>query len=123
MTLTPANPIAIKYETFGEPTAPPVLLIMGLGGQLIHWDEAFCRLLAGLGRYVIRFDNRDVGLSTKLDELSAPDTRQSVRARLEGRSPEPPIPWMIWPMMLSDYSTRFDRPPLTHSRHPTQESG
>jgi pimeloyl-ACP methyl ester carboxylesterase len=86
MARTPANPIAIEYETFGEPTAPPVLLIMGLGGQLIHWDAAFCRLLAALGRYVIRFDNRDVGLSTKLDALPAPNTRQSVRARLAGRS-------------------------------------
>jgi len=90
MAPTPANPIAIEHETFGEPTAPPVLLIMGLGGQLIHWDEAFCRLLAGLGHYVIRFDNRDVGLSTKLDELPAPETCQSVRARLEGRSPAAP---------------------------------
>jgi pimeloyl-ACP methyl ester carboxylesterase len=86
MARTPASPIAIEYETFGEPTAPPVLLVMGLGGQLIHWDEAFCRLLAGLGRYVIRFDNRDVGLSTKLDDLHAPDAHQSVLARLEGRS-------------------------------------
>jgi pimeloyl-ACP methyl ester carboxylesterase len=86
MARTPANPIAIEHETFGEPTAPPVLLIMGLGGQLIHWDEAFCRLVAGVGRYVIRFDNRDVGLSTKLDDLPAPDTRQSILARLEGRS-------------------------------------
>jgi len=86
MARTPANPIAIEYETLGDPSASPVLLIMGLGGQLIHWDEAFCRLLAELGRYVIRFDNRDVGLSTKLDELHVPDTRQAVRARLEGRS-------------------------------------
>jgi pimeloyl-ACP methyl ester carboxylesterase len=86
MALTPANPVAIEHETFGEPTKSPVLLIMGLGGQLIHWDEAFCRLLAGLGRYVIRFDNRDAGLSTKLDELPAPDTRQAILARLQGRS-------------------------------------
>ena len=90
MALTPANPIAIEHETFGEPNAQPVLLIMGLGGQLIHWDEAFCRLLAGLGRYVIRFDNRDVGLSTKLDELPAPQTRQSVRERLAERPPAAP---------------------------------
>jgi pimeloyl-ACP methyl ester carboxylesterase len=80
MARTPANPIAIEYETFGEPTAPPVLLVMGLGGQLIHWDAAFCKLLADLGRYVIRFDNRDVGLSTKLDDLHAPDARESVLA-------------------------------------------
>ncbi len=86
MARTPANPIAIEYETFGEPSASPVLLIMGLGGQLIHWDEAFCSLLAELGRYVIRFDNRDVGLSAKLDDLHAPDTRQAVLSRLEGRS-------------------------------------
>jgi pimeloyl-ACP methyl ester carboxylesterase len=85
MAQTPANPIAIEYETFGASTAPPVLLIMGLGGQLIHWDEAFCRRLADFGRSVIRFDNRDVGLSTKLDDIDAPDTQQTVLARLEGR--------------------------------------
>jgi len=67
-----ANEMTIEYETFGSPTSPPVLLIMGLGGQLIAWDTAFCTALADAGFYVIRFDNRDVGLSTWLDDM-APD--------------------------------------------------
>lgn len=59
--------IELEYETFGDPSDPALLLVMGLGAQLIAWDERFCRLLADGGRYVIRFDNRDVGLSTHLD--------------------------------------------------------
>jgi len=110
MALTPANPIAIEHETFGEPTAPPMLLIMGLGGQLIHWDEAFCRLIAELGRYVIRFDNRDAGLSAKLDDLHAPVTRQSVLARLEGRPLSSPYTWMTWPMTPSECWTGWGLP-------------
>ena len=63
-----ASPIAIEYETFGDPSDPAVLLVMGFGTQLLGWDADFCRLLAARGRYVIRYDNRDCGLSTKLDE-------------------------------------------------------
>ncbi len=62
-----ANGILIEYDTIGKPTDSPLLLIMGLGGQLIHWDDAFCRKLADHGHFVIRYDNRDVGLSTKFD--------------------------------------------------------
>ncbi|MBU3749927.1 MAG: alpha/beta hydrolase [Mycobacterium sp.] len=58
--------IELHYEDLGDLQAPPVLLIMGLGAQLVLWREEFCRKLAGLGYRVIRFDNRDVGLSTKL---------------------------------------------------------
>jgi pimeloyl-ACP methyl ester carboxylesterase len=65
-----ANGIAIEYETFGDSASPPVLLIMGLGGQLIRWDTTFCAALADAGYFVIRFDNRDVGLSTWLDDLA-----------------------------------------------------
>ncbi len=61
-----ANGISLEYETLGDPAAPPVLLIMGLGAQLIRWPDAFCRGLTDGGYRVIRFDNRDVGLSTKL---------------------------------------------------------
>ena len=57
--------VSIAYETFGEPGDPPVLLVMGFGAQLIAWHEDFCSMLAGRGRYVIRYDNRDCGLSTK----------------------------------------------------------
>ncbi len=67
------NDIEIVYDTFGEPSAPPLLLIMGLGQQLISWDEDFCKQLAAKGYWVIRFDNRDVGLSTKLDETGVPN--------------------------------------------------
>jgi len=62
-----ANGIEIEYDTFGSPDDAPLLLIMGLGAQMITWDEAFCEQLAGEGFHVIRFDNRDVGLSTHLD--------------------------------------------------------
>ncbi|MBP7928871.1 MAG: alpha/beta fold hydrolase [Acidimicrobiia bacterium] len=61
--------IDLYYETFGDPTDPPVLLIMGLGTQLIGWHDDFCAGLAQRGLYVIRFDNRDVGWSTKLTDL------------------------------------------------------
>jgi len=64
------GPIRIEYETFGE--GQPVLLIMGIGAQLILWREGFCQMLADHGFQVIRFDNRDVGLSSKLDHLGTP---------------------------------------------------
>jgi pimeloyl-ACP methyl ester carboxylesterase len=67
-----ANGITIEYETFGDPESPPVLLIMGLGGQLVAWDSPFCIGLADAGFYVIRYDNRDVGLSTWFDEAGEP---------------------------------------------------
>jgi pimeloyl-ACP methyl ester carboxylesterase len=62
-----ANGIHLEYETFGNPAHPPMLLIMGLGAQLLWWPEEFCRALAGAGHYVIRYDNRDVGLSSKIE--------------------------------------------------------
>lgn len=58
--------IEIHYEDLGSPDDPPVLLIMGLGAQLVLWREEFCQKLIAKGYRVIRFDNRDVGLSTKL---------------------------------------------------------
>jgi pimeloyl-ACP methyl ester carboxylesterase len=64
--------ITLCYETYGEPTNPPALLVMGLGTQMIGWHEDFCRGLAERGVYVIRFDNRDVGHSTHLS--GAPPT-------------------------------------------------
>ncbi len=61
-----ANGIEICYEIFGDAGAEPMLLIMGLGAQMIQWDDDFCRQLAGRGFRVIRFDNRDIGKSSKL---------------------------------------------------------
>jgi pimeloyl-ACP methyl ester carboxylesterase len=61
-----ANGIDICYEIFGDTKAEPMLLIMGLGAQMIHWDDEFCRQLAARGFRAIRFDNRDIGKSSKL---------------------------------------------------------
>ncbi|WP_338693563.1 alpha/beta hydrolase [Streptomyces sp. Q6] len=60
--------VSLAYDTFGDPADPPVLLVMGFGAQLIAWHEDFCRALADRGRYVIRYDQRDCGLSTTFDE-------------------------------------------------------
>ena len=59
-----ANGIELEYDTFGDPSGAPLVLIAGLGMQMVGWDEEFCELLAGRGFHVIRFDNRDAGLST-----------------------------------------------------------
>jgi pimeloyl-ACP methyl ester carboxylesterase len=61
------GPVELEYETIGDPSGEPLLLVMGLGMQLIHWDTELCELFAGRGFRVIRFDNRDAGLSTKID--------------------------------------------------------
>jgi pimeloyl-ACP methyl ester carboxylesterase len=68
-----SNGIDIRYETLGDPADPALLLIMGLGAQQVDWPDEFCELLAGRGFHVIRFDNRDIGLSTWFDELGTPD--------------------------------------------------
>ncbi len=73
MPRTRANGIELEYETFGAPNAAPLLLITGLGAQLISWDERFCEMLAGRGFHVIRFDNRDSGLSTRMEAAGPPD--------------------------------------------------
>src|SRR6476646_3364295 len=68
-----ANGIDIEYETFGDPKAVPLLLIGGLGSQLLSWDEEFCEQLRDRGFFVIRYDNRDAGLSTKFEAAGEPD--------------------------------------------------
>jgi pimeloyl-ACP methyl ester carboxylesterase len=68
-----SNGIRIEYEPFGNPSDRPLLLIIGLGGQLLQWDENLCRDLAARGHYVIRYDNRDTGLSTRFDAAGEPD--------------------------------------------------
>ena len=85
-----ANGIRIEYETFGEKDSPPLLLIIGLAGQLTDWDEELCRQLAQAGLYVIRFDNRDAGLSSKIEEAGVPDIMQVVMALMKGEPVNPP---------------------------------
>jgi pimeloyl-ACP methyl ester carboxylesterase len=72
MSSAKANGIDIEYDTFGDPAHPALLLVMGLGTQMTAWRPEFCARLAGRGYHVVRFDNRDIGLSTKIDAL-APD--------------------------------------------------
>jgi proline iminopeptidase len=73
MPAVPVGALSLEYEEIGNRQDPPLLLIMGLGMQMIAWPDAFCALLAARGFRVIRFDNRDVGLSTKLDALGTPN--------------------------------------------------
>ena len=68
-----ANGIEIAYETFGDPGARPLLLVMGLGAQMIVWQDEFCTAIAERGFHVVRFDNRDAGLSTHMHDAPEPD--------------------------------------------------
>jgi len=85
-----ANGIQIEYDTFGDRSSPPLLLIMGLGAQMILWDEEFCDQLASQGLYVIRFDNRDIGLSTKFDEAGVPNVMEMIAAAQRGEEVKAP---------------------------------
>src|SRR3954469_19153094 len=79
-TVSLPSGVDIAYERFGDPSAPPVLLVMGLGTQMLGWPDDFCAALVDRGLHVIRFDNRDIGLSTHLHEAPEPD----VMAALQG---------------------------------------
>lgn len=85
MATVQANGIRIEYDVFGDRNARPLLLIMGLGGQMIQWHEEFCQALADRGHFVIRFDNRDIGLSEKIESAGVPDVAALVQALQERR--------------------------------------
>ncbi|EJW13463.1 Beta-ketoadipate enol-lactone hydrolase [Rhodovulum sp. PH10] len=85
-----ANGIRIAYDTFGDRRLSALLLVAGSGAQLTFWDAEFCEMLARAGHFVIRFDNRDAGLSTKFDAAGTPDISAVVTAVREGRRVEPP---------------------------------
>ena len=76
--------VQLAYETFGDPADPPVLMVMGLGAQMIFWPEELCQMLADRGYFVIRFDNRDVGRSTKLDGHAPPPLIKLLSGELTG---------------------------------------
>lgn len=83
MPQIPANGITLEAETFGDATHPTVLLIMGLGCQLVIWPDAFCERLAAEGFHVVRFDNRDIGLSEKIKGPRDPQFFKNIlRSRL-----------------------------------------
>jgi len=83
-----ANGIRIEYDTLGDRSSPALLLIAGNGAQLIFWEIEFCELLAASGLFVIRFDNRDAGLSTKFDEAGDPDLMAAFQAAMHGEPVE-----------------------------------
>ncbi len=88
-----ASGIELEYDTFGDPDDPAVLLVMGFTAQMIAWQEGFCRRLADHGRHVIRFDNRDCGLSTKFDGVEV-DTNAVITAAL-ARTELPEVPYTL----------------------------
>ena len=90
LAIANANGIEIAYDTFGDPHAPPLVLIMGLGFQMIVWDEEFCKEIADRGYWVIRFDNRDTGLSTRFDEAEVPDVFSILEAKIQGKAFQTP---------------------------------
>ncbi|MFX1388425.1 MAG: alpha/beta fold hydrolase [Promethearchaeota archaeon] len=90
MPIANINNITIEYETIGDPTSKPLLLIAGLGGQLIAWSSEICKNFAENGFFVIRFDNRDVGLSTKFDDDGIPDMMEISAAYTRGEIPKSP---------------------------------
>jgi len=71
-----SDEIDLCFETFGEPGDPAMLLVMGLGTQMLGWPDAFCEQLAARGRFVIRYDNRDVGRSTHFTGQRPPTVKQ-----------------------------------------------
>jgi pimeloyl-ACP methyl ester carboxylesterase len=81
-----ANGLDLCYDTFGDPQAPPMLLIMGLASQMIAWDDEFCAQLADRGYHVVRFDNRDVGQSTQMGSAGLPDVAAAVMAAMQGQA-------------------------------------
>jgi len=83
-----ANGIELEYETAGHQTGRPLLLIMGLGGQLVHWDDGFVGRLVSEGHYAIRFDNRDAGLSSRF--TGTPDLPAVMAAHQAGHEPDAP---------------------------------
>lgn len=90
MPSTTANGIQIEYATFGNRQDPALLLVMGLGAQMTAWDDGLCNRLASHGLWVIKFDNRDVGLSTHLRDAPVPSMGALVAAMAEGAAPDVP---------------------------------
>jgi pimeloyl-ACP methyl ester carboxylesterase len=82
----PVGELELCYETFGAQDATPLLLVMGLGSQMLLWDDEFCQQLADQGFWTIRFDNRDIGRSTILRDAPVPTRGQLLRRDPRGAS-------------------------------------
>lgn len=92
-TSTDNRSIELEYDHFGNPTDPALLLIMGFTAQMVAWDEEFCTQLADRGHFVIRFDNRDCGLSTKLHGVPSNSDAVIMAAMMETEMP--PVPYTL----------------------------
>ena len=79
MPFAQVGSLQIAYDSFGDRSAPPVLLIMGLGSQMLGWRTGFCEQLAAKGFFVLRFDNRDIGLSSRIPAQVAPIRAAALR--------------------------------------------
>lgn len=88
-----ANGITLEYETIGADNGEPLLLVMGLGAQMTRWPDGLVHGLVRHGFRVIRYDNRDVGLSTHFPDAPVPDVREIFKARAEGRVH--PVPYTL----------------------------
>ncbi|GGL10037.1 alpha/beta fold hydrolase [Caulobacter rhizosphaerae] len=84
------NGVELACEAFGDPSDQAILLIPGLGTQMIRWTAPFCLALAARGYHVIRFDNRDAGCSTHISHRTAPDFGELAAALMAGRTPDVP---------------------------------
>jgi pimeloyl-ACP methyl ester carboxylesterase len=92
-TSTDNRQIELEYDHFGNPTDPALLLIMGFTAQMVAWEEEFCQQLANRGHFVIRFDNRDCGLSTKLHGVPSNSDAVIMAAMMETEMP--PVPYTL----------------------------
>lgn len=92
-TSTDNRQIELEYDHFGNPTDPALLLIMGFTAQMVAWEEEFCQQLADRGHFVIRFDNRDCGLSTKLHGVDSNSDAVIMAAMMETEMP--PVPYTL----------------------------
>ncbi len=90
MARVKANGIEIEYETFGAKRDPALLLIMGLGAQLTLWPDSLCQSLASRGFFVVRYDNRDVGLSTDFGAAGIPNLMEAFGKLMKGEKLDAP---------------------------------
>jgi pimeloyl-ACP methyl ester carboxylesterase len=90
MNRVKSNGVELACEAFGDPSDEAILLIAGLGTQMIRWTAPFCFALAARGYHVIRFDNRDAGGSTHISRRTAPDFGELAVALMAGRTPDVP---------------------------------
>lgn len=112
MAQVAANGITLEVERYGDETAPPLLLIMGLGAQLTLWPMELVEALVGRGYHVIRYDNRDIGLSHKFDAAGVPEIPAIIGAMMTGQAPD--VPYTLTDM-AADAAALLDALGIEHA--------